>query len=269
MLVRIVVRIMEDPYENGEGPEVWSTRECIGTRRIPTPVPRYYQRVSLGSRESSRSGTPVEPDSPRLGSSPRLNGSPRLPGRGNVYVLPSPPLKRWLRDQGKTHTDDAVDFVTEEEFERMFTIRRSDWIFQFSEYPLSSPSMTRIGRSLLDTYNLHGESQLLMIYFSDARSPVAKIEGCRAAEGGGTVGIRGSLLRYMILTLSYKGIKVKANADDTEAYCMSRVECSPRCLSAMKDIRTPFASAAWVSFVLEPSEKVGTARLRVLAHALC
>lgn len=254
---------MEDPYENGEGSEVWTTRECMGERRIPSPVSRCYQRLSPGSRESSRSGTPVEPESPRISSSPRLSG------RGSVYVLPSPPLKRWLRDQSRTSTDDVIDFMTEEQFERMFTIRRSDWIFQFAELPIDSPSIEKIRQCMLESYNPKKGSQLLMIYSSDARSAVVKIDGCHVAEGGDTVGIRGSLLRYIILTLSYRGIRVRPSADDAEPYCESRVERGPRCLETMRNATVSLTTAAWASFLLEPPERGDMVKLRILVHALC
>lgn len=254
---------MDDPYENGEGSEVWTTVELSGQTSIPSPVPHYYQRISPPSRGSSRSGTPTEPESPRLGS------SPRTPKRRSIYVLPPLSLKKWLRDQTWAPADEQEGRMSEKEFEALFVIRRSDWIFQFSEVPADSPATAKMIKSMASAYNLATDSQLLMIYMSDLRSPVVKIEGCRVAEDRTTIGVRASLLRYIILGLSYKGIRVQGNSDDALAHCISRVECAPKCKTMINERPSTDIASAWISFVLEPIKNADTVNLKVLAHAIC
>lgn len=166
--------------------------------------------------------------------------------------------------------------MTEEQFEDTFTVRRSDWIFQFSEYPVVSPSMRGIKVALAENHEITPDSQVIMVYMvshpwrvTDMRSPVVRLDGSlAAAEGGGTVGIRSSLIRYIISTLSVKGIKVPMNRDDTEAYCKSRVELSRNCKGYVEHVEGRKTVSVWASFVLDPSEVEGKTKLRVLAHAI-
>ncbi|KAF7585527.1 hypothetical protein BBP40_010723 [Aspergillus hancockii] len=175
---------MEDPYETGEGSEVWCTGECIGARLVPDGVPTCYQRTTPVSPRSSRSGTPVESEEPR-----RAN-------RG-VYVLPSPPLKRWLKEQSRVWNEEHVDFMTEEQFERCFTIKRSDWVFQFTECSVNLPTMRRMNAAISGSFNIAPHASIVMIYHSDMRSPVARVDGCliTPGEAGNLLGFRGSLIR--------------------------------------------------------------------------
>jgi hypothetical protein len=248
---------MEDPYETGDGSEAWCTKECLGKEELPECVPGYYQVVSPVSRESSRSGTPVEPD------------SPKQPGRRGVYVLPSPPLKRWLWEQTRVKPEEDENILTVEQFKDAFTIRRSDWIFLFAEVPMVSPSMAKIGHALTQSHSITLDSQVIMIYAADMRSPVVKVDGCLAtAENGGKLGVRSSLVRYIISTASYKGMKVSTRPDDMEAYCVSRVETSDECNAELAKVEGRKTVSVWVTFVVEPGHVDGTATLRVLAHAL-
>lgn len=248
---------MEDPYETGDGSEAWCTKECIGKEELPGCVPGYYQVVSPVSRESSRSGTPVEPD------------SPKQPGRRGVYVLPSPPLKRWLWEQTRVRPEEDENTLTVEQFKDAFTIRRSDWIFLFAEVPMVSPSMAKISRTLTQSHSITLDSQVIMVYAADMRSPVVRIDGCFAtSENGGKLAMRSSLVRYIISTASYKGMKILTQSDDMEAYCASRVETSDECNAELARVEGRKTVSVWVTFVVEPGNIDGTATLRVLAHAL-
>lgn len=249
---------MEDPYETGDGSETWYTRECIGDHIVPVASPVYYQRAAPSTPRSSRSATPVEADDSQRSS------------RKGVYVLPSPPLKRWLREQSHIWSDEHVDMMTEEQFARVFSIRKSDWVFQVSECDTNAPTMRDITLSLSKEFMVSASSRVIMIYFGDMRSHVVRVEGCVLTEQlpDPGLGIRGSIVRHVISTLEMKGFRMAYRADDSESFCTSRLELTERCRQHIAGPRFHRLVTVWLSMVLEPAGVRDAMKLRILAHGI-
>ncbi|KAL3440018.1 hypothetical protein BJX65DRAFT_291231 [Aspergillus insuetus] len=254
---------MEDPYETGEGSETWNTKVCPASAVWECAMPMYYQRALPSSPASSRAGTPSPTDADEKSRRRRSSVD-------SVYVLPSPPLKRWLREQTRLHSSELTDIMFEDQYRRLFTVRSSHWSIQFAECSLSSPSMKDVASALSASFTLPRGTLVVMMYMSDIRSPAMFVENCMVSPDGelGHVEFRGSLVRFILRAVEDKGMRVKHLVEDSNPYVSSRVDKSIECMSQLQSITERRRATLWVSIVLEPTPLGDLMDLRVLVHSI-
>lgn len=229
---------------------------CWGTSACVIGVPLVFQVLvnTLCSGHHDGSETPV-----------------RTSEQDSVRVIPHPTMRRWLELQSGSHAilPSEIPIFNMHDFRELCIIRPSDATLNISTSALCSESLGVFSKYAIYEARVPHISSVVMLNKGSMCTPVMLVRFCMVVTNGDMtrVGIRGSLVRYVISHLEATGTEIGHHTDDLDAFVFNRSRYTVFRRAPGEQTRGSRMVSAWVSMYIVPRHQANDS-LQIVVHAI-